>query len=164
MNRVLIVVAVVMAAVAVGVIFLLRGGPPAPGAAHATATATASATVSASSSPVSSSPQPADARGDARAFLASYLPYLYGRTSLTTVVHVDASIRPLLPAARQQISAQEEAKPFAVTDLQVTDSSGVATVTAQVSEGDPAVGLATYPVTFAMRQRPDGWDVVTVPI
>lgn len=157
-------VVVVIAAAAVAVIFLLRGGSPAPGATHESATGTASATVSGSSPPASASPQPVDASGEARAFLASYLAYLYGRTSLTTVVHVDVNIRPLLPAARQEISASEQAKPFAVTDLQVTYSSGVATVIAQVSEGDPAVGVATYPVTFAMRQEADGWDVVTVPI
>jgi len=104
-------------------------------------------------------------KADARAFLDSYLPYLYGRALLSTVVHVEAGVRALLPATRRSISAREQAKPFDVTDVQTRFLvDGSASVTAQVSEGDPAVGVATYPVTFAMKLRASGWEVVTVPI
>lgn len=102
---------------------------------------------------------------DARAFLAGYLPYLYSRADLAAVVHLTADVRQALPSTRVAISVRQQARPVALTDVTVRflEDSSTAAVTAIVSEGDPAAGVATYPIRFAMTRQTDGWDVASLP-
>lgn len=138
--------------VAIAVLLLLRGaggpsGSATPGPTQAVVTPSPSATPD----------------SDARAFTSTYLDYLYGRGSLASVRHVAESVRAQLPATLSLISARERAQPFRLAGLRVTESGGLATVVAQVAEGDPALGVATFPVTFTMQRGRDGWETSSLP-
>lgn len=113
---------------------------PAPPSASATPTADPAAT----------------ARPVARAFVTSYVAFLYGRAGAEDVEHVTSAVRRELIANRQRVPPALRQRRPRIVDLRVTRQAADAVLaTARIDDGDVAV----YPIVFTLDRADGRWRV-----
>jgi hypothetical protein len=141
--------------------FTIGGSAPSSAPAQSTPVAGPTATPGPSSTP-GSSPTPLQVEdSQARAFLQSYLAYLYGKSTLAQVVDVTDSTRQGLPPTLANISLAEQSRAYRIEVEQTTPPDGGSIDgTALIQEGD---GLVTYTINFTMSQQNGVWLVDSVP-
>jgi hypothetical protein len=110
-----------------------------------------------------SSPVPAvqlvQARRVAVRFLASYLPFAYGRAGAGSVSAITPALRGQLIRERAQVTPVERRRHPRVASLQVVGKTvGVVVATAMIEDG----GITTYAQQFTLEQRGGGWAVSSV--
>lgn len=158
-----------------GISALLHGGksaqPPAAAATPTAAPATPTPTPTAAGVPgdadgQSAAPTPSagpagQVDADAKAFLTTYLTYLYGSgVDVATVSNVSTDVREQLPQTQGMISPAERSRAWALlrTDTEPAGDGSV-TVAGFVSE---SMG-SEYAVRFTMRWLDGSWEAISVP-
>jgi hypothetical protein len=100
-----------------------------------------------------------NARRVAERFLATYLPFAYGRTRAGSVSAVTPDLSGELIRERAQVTPVERRRHPRVASLQVVGKAvGVAVATAMVEDG----GITTYVMRFTLERRAGGWAVSSV--
>jgi hypothetical protein len=107
----------------------------------------------------STSPSPmqptAQAQTAARAFLASYLPVLYGRRDAAAIIDADAHVRESLAAASRPARAPADRHPRVTELVGEPQSNGSVLELATIADG-----VSTpYRIVFVIARLPDGWQV-----
>jgi hypothetical protein len=93
--------------------------------------------------------QLARARGVARAFLAGYLPFVYGRGSSVSVPAVTAALRRQLRRDRALVTPIERARHPRVVSLTASaEAPGVVVATALIDDG----GITVYSLRITLRE------------
>jgi hypothetical protein len=94
-----------------------------------------------------------------RAFLAGYLPYLYGQTMHPALAGATADLRVRLLAHPPHTTRTIRSRRPRVTELRTLRvKGGLARLLATVADGD-----VRYPIVLALARRSDGrWEVSSV--
>ncbi len=99
------------------------------------------------------------ARRVAERFLASYLPFAYGRTPAASVSAVTPGLRGELIRERALVTPVERRRHPRVTSLQVVGKAvGVVVGTAMIEDG----GITTYALRFTLGPRAGRWAVSSI--